>query len=92
MTMPPDLDDATLANLMMHRLKRRVYGCALVCLVLATPVICFAITLESIWARLATLALLGIAPMVEEFPLSEVNKAIDRLENGSPRYRVVLKA
>jgi uncharacterized zinc-type alcohol dehydrogenase-like protein len=34
----------------------------------------------------------GIAPMVEEFPLSEVNKAIDRLENGSPRYRVVLKA
>jgi uncharacterized zinc-type alcohol dehydrogenase-like protein len=34
----------------------------------------------------------GIAPMVEEFPLSEVNKAIDRLENESPRYRVVLKA
>jgi len=34
----------------------------------------------------------GIAPMVEEFPLSEVNKAIDRLENGSPRYRIVLKA
>ncbi len=34
----------------------------------------------------------GIAPMVEEFPLSEVNKAIDRLENGSPRYRVVLQA
>jgi len=34
----------------------------------------------------------GIAPIVEEFPLSEVNKAIDRLENGSPRYRVVLKA
>ena len=34
----------------------------------------------------------GIAPMVEEFPLSEVNKAIDRLEKGSPRYRVVLKA
>jgi len=34
----------------------------------------------------------GIAPMVEEFPLSEVNKAIDRLEHGSPRYRVVLKA
>ena len=34
----------------------------------------------------------GIAPMVEEFPLSEVNKAIARLENGSPRYRVVLKA
>ena len=34
----------------------------------------------------------GIAPMVEEFPLSEVNTAIDRLEHGSPRYRVVLKA
>lgn len=33
----------------------------------------------------------GIAPMVEEYPLSEVNKAIERLENGSPRYRVVLK-
>ncbi len=67
MTMPPDLDDATLANLMMHRLKRRVYGCALVCLVLATPVICFAITLESMWARLATLGLLGIAPMVDGY-------------------------
>jgi hypothetical protein len=52
---------------MMHRLKSRVYGCALVCLILATPVICFAITLESIWARLATLGLLGIAPMVDGY-------------------------
>jgi uncharacterized zinc-type alcohol dehydrogenase-like protein len=33
-----------------------------------------------------------IAPIVEEFPLSEVNAAMDKLENGSPRYRVVLKA
>jgi uncharacterized zinc-type alcohol dehydrogenase-like protein len=33
-----------------------------------------------------------IAPLVEEFAMSEVNTALDRLENGSPRYRIVLKA
>ena len=33
-----------------------------------------------------------IAPLVEEFPMSQVNTALDRLENGSPRYRIVLKA
>jgi uncharacterized zinc-type alcohol dehydrogenase-like protein len=33
-----------------------------------------------------------IAPLVEEFALSDVNAAIDRLEHGSPRYRIVLKA
>jgi uncharacterized zinc-type alcohol dehydrogenase-like protein len=33
-----------------------------------------------------------IAPLVEEFALSDVNAALDRLENGSPRYRIVLKA
>ncbi len=32
-----------------------------------------------------------IQPEVEMFELSDVNKAIERLENGSPRYRVVLK-
>ncbi|WP_430460306.1 NADPH-dependent aldehyde reductase Ahr [Thalassolituus sp. LLYu03] len=32
-----------------------------------------------------------IQPQVEVFAMDEVNKAIDRLENGSPRYRVVLK-
>jgi uncharacterized zinc-type alcohol dehydrogenase-like protein len=32
-----------------------------------------------------------IAPLVEEFALSDVNAAIDRLENGNPKYRVVLK-
>ncbi len=31
-----------------------------------------------------------IAPKVESFKLSEVNKAIDHLRNGSPRYRIVL--
>jgi uncharacterized zinc-type alcohol dehydrogenase-like protein len=33
-----------------------------------------------------------IAPLVEEFVLSDVNAAMERLEHGSPRYRVVLKA
>lgn len=33
-----------------------------------------------------------IAPLVEEFPMAEVNAALDRLEHGSPRYRIVLKA
>ena len=32
-----------------------------------------------------------IAPKVEVFDMADVNKAIERLENGSPRYRVVLK-
>lgn len=33
----------------------------------------------------------GIAPMVEEFPLSRVNEALDHLRSGKARYRVVLK-
>lgn len=33
-----------------------------------------------------------IAPIVEEFPLSEANAALEHLEKGSPRYRIVLKA
>jgi uncharacterized zinc-type alcohol dehydrogenase-like protein len=33
-----------------------------------------------------------IAPTVQEFPMSEVNAAMDLLEHGSPRYRIVLKA
>lgn len=32
-----------------------------------------------------------IAPKVEMFDISEVNKALQHLEKGSPRYRVVLK-
>lgn len=32
-----------------------------------------------------------IAPKVEVFDMADVNKAIEYLENGSPRYRVVLK-
>ncbi len=32
-----------------------------------------------------------IYPMVEEFPLSEVNEAMDHLEQGKARYRIVLK-
>ena len=32
-----------------------------------------------------------IAPKVEVFDMTDVNKAIEHLENGSPRYRVVLK-
>lgn len=33
-----------------------------------------------------------IAPTVQEFPMAEVNAAMDLLEHGSPRYRIVLKA
>lgn len=33
----------------------------------------------------------NIEPEVEVFDMTDVNTAIDRLENGSPRYRVVLK-
>ncbi len=32
-----------------------------------------------------------IKPMVEYFPMRDVNKAIERLESGKARYRVVLK-
>ena len=32
-----------------------------------------------------------IAPKVEVFDMADVNKAIEHLESGSPRYRVVLK-
>jgi uncharacterized zinc-type alcohol dehydrogenase-like protein len=34
----------------------------------------------------------SIAPIVQEFPLSDVNAALNLLEHGSPRYRIVLKA
>ena len=33
-----------------------------------------------------------IYPMVEEFPMTEVNKALEHLEKGKARYRIVLKA
>ena len=33
----------------------------------------------------------NIYPMVEEFPLAEVNKAMEHLEKGKARYRIVLK-
>jgi uncharacterized zinc-type alcohol dehydrogenase-like protein len=33
----------------------------------------------------------GIYPQVEEFPLTEVNSALDHLEKGKARYRIVLK-
>ncbi len=33
----------------------------------------------------------NIEPMVEMFPLEQVNEALDKLQNGSPRYRIVLK-
>jgi uncharacterized zinc-type alcohol dehydrogenase-like protein len=31
-----------------------------------------------------------IAPMVEHFPLNQVNDALDHLRAGKPRYRIVL--
>jgi uncharacterized zinc-type alcohol dehydrogenase-like protein len=32
----------------------------------------------------------GIAPMVERYPLSRVNEALETLRQGKPRYRLVL--
>jgi uncharacterized zinc-type alcohol dehydrogenase-like protein len=36
-------------------------------------------------------ALHGIAPITEEFPMSQANQAFERLESGQARYRIVLK-
>ena len=33
-----------------------------------------------------------IYPVVEEFPMAEVNAAMEHLEKGKARYRIVLKA
>jgi uncharacterized zinc-type alcohol dehydrogenase-like protein len=33
----------------------------------------------------------GIAPVIEEFPMSKVNEAMGHLESGKARYRIVLK-
>ena len=33
----------------------------------------------------------GIAPVTEEFPMSQVNEALEHLEAGKARYRIVLK-
>ena len=32
-----------------------------------------------------------IAPMVERFPMSQLNEAMHKLKNGSPRYRLILE-
>ena len=34
----------------------------------------------------------GIAPQVEHFPMSRVNDALEHLESGKARYRIVLDA
>jgi len=34
----------------------------------------------------------NIYPIVEEFPMSDVNKALEHLEKDKARYRIVLKA
>ena len=36
-------------------------------------------------------ALTGTAPMIEEYPLEEVEKAYERMINNKARFRVVLK-
>jgi uncharacterized zinc-type alcohol dehydrogenase-like protein len=33
-----------------------------------------------------------IAPVIERFPMSRVNDALDRLRSGKARYRVVLES
>jgi alcohol/geraniol dehydrogenase (NADP+) len=42
-------------------------------------------------AMLAFCARHGIAPMTEVFPMSRVNEALEHLDKGKPRYRIVLK-
>ncbi len=34
----------------------------------------------------------GVLPVVESFPMAEVNRAVDHLRSGKARYRVVLDA
>ncbi len=34
----------------------------------------------------------GVRPVVEPFPMAEVNQALDHLRAGKARYRVVLHA
>jgi len=46
------------------------------------------------WAMRRMLDFAGrhrIAPMVEEFPMTQVNEAMEKLRSGKPRYRIVLK-
>ncbi|WP_267876478.1 hypothetical protein [Moorena producens] len=33
----------------------------------------------------------GIEPITETFAFDQVNEAMDKLRNGKPRYRIVLK-
>jgi uncharacterized zinc-type alcohol dehydrogenase-like protein len=33
----------------------------------------------------------AIEPVIEEFPLSRVNEAMERLESGKARYRIILR-
>ncbi|MFO7822504.1 MAG: alcohol dehydrogenase, partial [Cyclobacterium sp.] len=33
----------------------------------------------------------GIYPITEEFPMSQVNEALEHLESGKARFRIVLK-
>ena len=32
-----------------------------------------------------------IAPLIETFPMSQVNTAMEKLHSGKPRYRIVLE-
>lgn len=33
----------------------------------------------------------AVAPVIEKFPLSKVNEALDHLRGGKARYRIVLE-
>jgi uncharacterized zinc-type alcohol dehydrogenase-like protein len=33
----------------------------------------------------------SIAPIIEKFPMSRINEALERLRSGKARYRVVLE-
>ncbi len=46
---------------------------------------------SDIAAMLAFSARTGVRAMIEKFPLSEVNAAIDRARSGKVRYRAVLE-
>ena len=47
---------------------------------------------DTINTVLAFAARHGIEPMIETFPMSKVNDALEKLRSGKPRYRIVLES
>ncbi|MGD8961922.1 MAG: hypothetical protein PVH43_05375 [Desulfobacterales bacterium] len=47
---------------------------------------------DTIHTMLAFAVRHGIEPMIETFPMSKVNDALEKLRTGKPRYRIVLES